>query len=204
MILTLNKIVLRKGLQYLKGVDRDLGKLITQKNGQIKLFSRSTDFEGLINLIIEQQLSVASAQAIYKRIKKLLPSFNANRFYQLKNEDLKIAGLSKQKINYCKGIAKSVIEKELNFNSLKLLPDEEIIRLLTSFRGIGEWTAHCYLLGCLARTDAWPACDLGLQVAIQRVKKFKERPKKLTIEKIAEPWRPFRSVAALLLWSTYD
>ena len=71
-------------------------------------------------------------------------------------------------------------------------------------KGIGEWTAQCYLLGCMSRLDAWPASDLGLQVAIQKIKGLEKKPKRLTIEEIADPWKPFRSVAALILWSSYD
>ena len=70
--------------------------------------------------------------------------------------------------------------------------------------GVGPWTAQGYLLGCMGRIDAWPSSDLGLQVSIQKVKKLRMKPNKLTTEKIADPWKPFRSIAALLLWSTYD
>ena len=84
------------------------------------------------------------------------------------------------------------------------MSNENIVEQLVKFKGVGEWTAQCYLLGCMSRLDAWPASDLGLQVAIQRIKSLEERPTGLTIEEIAEPWKPFRSVAALILWSSYD
>ena len=84
------------------------------------------------------------------------------------------------------------------------MSNEEVIIELTKFKGIGEWTAQCYLLGCMSRKDAWPSADLGLQVAIQRLKGLKTRPQKLTTEEVAESWKPFRSIAALILWSSYD
>ena len=95
-------------------------------------------------------------------------------------------------------------KKELNLNELSKKDDSEVISELIKIRGIGEWTAQCYLMACLKRIDAWPSSDLGLIVAIQRLKGMQERPDYLTIEKIAKPWSPFRTVAALILWSTYD
>ena len=88
--------------------------------------------------------------------------------------------------------------------SLEKKEDSEVIEELVQIKGIGEWTAKCYLLSCLKRIDVWPAADLVLMVDIQKLKGMKERPKQLTIEEIAEPWSPYRSVAALLLWSTHD
>ena len=92
----------------------------------------------------------------------------------------------------------------MNLNALKKKEDHEVVEELTKIRGIGEWTAQCYLMACLKRLDAWPSSDLGLLVAIQRLKGLEERPDYLTIEKMSESWSPFRSVAALILWSTYD
>ena len=84
------------------------------------------------------------------------------------------------------------------------MTNEKVEEELTKLKGIGQWTAQCYLMGCMSRIDAWPSSDLGLQVAVQKLKKLKERPKKLTIDQIADQWKPFRSVAALILWSSYD
>ena len=97
-----------------------------------------------------------------------------------------------------------MVNKTLDFKKLEKMPDKEVVEILVKIKGIGEWTAQCYLMACMKRLDAWPSSDLGLIVAIQKIKKIKERPKSLTIEKMAEPWKPYRSIAALLLWSTYD
>ena len=200
----LNTNSLRKGVLYLCDKDPELKKLLEKRQGEINLFKRPSGFEGLINLIVEQQLSVASAKAIFGRLKKSITPFSAKQFIKTDADVFKEAGLSFQKINYCIGIAEACLSGELSFSSLEQMSNEKIIIELTKFKGIGEWTAQCYLLGCMSRKDAWPSSDLGLQVALQRLKGLETRPQKLTTEKIAESWKPFRSIAALILWSTYD
>lgn len=200
----LNENSLKEGIKYLCQADPDLDIILKSKNGKISLFNRPSGFIGLINLIVEQQLSVASAKAIFNRLKESIKPFSARQILKTEAQVLKDAGLSKQKIKYCYGIAKACTSGTLNFSSLHKKSNEEIKLELLNLKGIGEWTVQCYLLGCLSRIDAWPASDLGLQIAIQRIKGLKNRPKKLTTEEIAEAWKPYRSVAALILWSSYD
>ena len=200
----LNKQSLEEAIAYLSKTDPDFRKVIKERNKQIILFKRPSGFEGLINLIVEQQLSVASAAAIFKRLKKSIVPFSPKKFSLLENDIFKLAGLSQQKIDYCKGISEACLSKALDFKVLEKMTNIEVEKELVKLKGVGQWTAQCYLLGCMSRIDAWPSSDLGLQVAIKKLKNLKARPEKLTIEKIAEPWRPFRSVAALILWSTYD
>ena len=200
----LNDQTLNDAFKHLIKEEPLFKKVLEDKNYKINLFNKKKGFEGLISLIIEQQLSVASAKAIFNRIKDLIKPFTAKKFIEIKETDLKKAGLSSQKINYCKGIANKIISGDLNLKKLEKKSDAEAIKELVKIKGIGEWTAKCYLLGCLKRIDIWPSSDLGIIVAIQKLKDMEERPKELTIEEIAEPWSPYRSVAALLLWSTYD
>ena len=201
---TLNKVTLYEGFEYLSGKEPEFKKILKEKNYKIAPFSKKDGFEGLISLIVEQQLSVASAKAIFGRVKKLVKPFNAKNFLEVQPSRFKQAGLSKQKIDYCTGIANKIIDKELNLKLLADKEDQEVIKELTKIRGIGDWTAQCYLMACLKRLDAWPSSDLGLLVAIQRLKKLEDRPDYLTIEKMSETWAPYRSIAALILWSTYD
>ena len=201
---TLNKVTLQEGFEYLSKKEPQFKKILEKKNYKIAPFSKNDGFEGLISLIVEQQLSVASAKAIFGRVKKLVNPFNAKNFLKVQPSKFKEAGLSKQKIDYCSGIANKIIDKELNLKLLAYRDDEEVIKELTKIRGIGDWTAQCYLMACLKRLNAWPSSDLGLLVAIQRLKKLEERPDYLTIEKMSESWAPYRSIAALILWSTYD
>ena len=200
----LNKQSLEEAIAYLSKTDPDFRKVIKERNKQIILFKRTSGFEGLINLIVEQQLSVASAAAIFKRLKESIVPFSPKKFSLLEKDIFKLAGLSQQKIDYCKGISEACLSKALDFKVLEKMTNIEVEKELGKLKGVGQWTAQCYLLGCMSRIDAWPSSDLGLQVAIKKLKNLKVRPEKLTIEKIAEPWRPFRSVAALILWSAYD
>ena len=200
----LNNRTLALGIKHLKKVDSDFKEILRDRNDQINSFKKTGGFEGLISLIVEQQLSVASAKAIFNRVKLICRDFEASSFLKIKEEELKATGLSRQKVTYCRNVAEAVINKTLDFKKLEKMSDQEVVEMLVKIKGIGEWTAQCYLMACMKRLDAWPSSDLGLIVAIQKIKKINERPKSLTIEKMAEPWKPYRSIAALLLWSTYD
>ena len=200
----LNEETLKEGFDFLAKREPGFKKVLEEKNYEINPFSKKEGFEGLISLIVEQQLSVASAQAIFGRMKVLVKPFTPEKFLSVNPEKFKEAGLSKQKIDYCSGIAKKIVDNELDLQALKNKGDSQVIKELIEIRGIGEWTAQCYLMACLKRLDAWPYSDLGLIVAAQRMKGLKDRPDYLTMEKISEPWSPFRSLAALILWSTYD
>jgi DNA-3-methyladenine glycosylase II len=200
----LNNRTLALGIKHLKKVDSDFKEILRDRNDQINSFKKTGGFEGLISLIVEQQLSVASAKAIFSRVKLVCGDFEASSFLKIKEEELKATGLSRQKVTYCRNVAEAVINKTLDFKKLEKMSDQEVVEMLVKIKGIGEWTAQCYLMACMKRLDAWPSSDLGLIVAIQKIKKINERPKSLTIEKMAEPWKPYRSIAALLLWSTYD
>lgn len=200
----LNNRTLALGIKHLKKVDSDFKEILRDRNDQINSFKKKGGFEGLISLIVEQQLSVASAKAIFSRVKLVCGDFEASSFLKIKEDELKATGLSRQKVTYCRNVAEAVINKTLDFKKLEKMSDQEVVEMLVKIKGIGEWTAQCYLMACMKRLDAWPSSDLGLIVAIQNIKKINERPKSLTIEKMAEPWKPYRSIAALLLWSTYD
>lgn len=200
----LNNRTLALGINHLKKVDSDFKTILRDRDDQINTFKKTGGFEGLISLIVEQQLSVASAKAIFSRVKLICGDFEATTFLRISEEELKATGLSRQKVTYCRNVAEAVVNKTLDFKKLEKMADQEVVVKLVQIKGIGEWTAQCYLMACMKRLDAWPSSDLGLIVAIQKIKKIKERPKSLTIEKIAEPWKPYRSIAALLLWSTYD
>jgi len=201
---TLNDQNIKKAFEHLVNKEPLFESVLIEKNYELVLFNKKKGFEGLISLIVDQQLSVASAKAIFGRLKGLVKPFNAKNFIEVSEVDLKRVGLSTQKVDYCKGVAYKVVNGDLNLKNLEKKSDSEVIEELVKIKGIGEWTAKCYLLACLKRVDVWPAADLGLMVAIQRLKGMKNRPNQLTIEEMAKPWSPYRSVAALLLWSTYD
>ena len=167
-------------------------------------YKRDKGFKGILQLIIEQQLSVASANAIYKKLKTKMPNISPESFLKLKKLDLKNCGLSKQKINYLTEFAKKCEKKEINFRKIHKMDDENLVQEITKIKGIGPWTAQCYMLASLNRDDIWPVADLGLMEAVRRMKGLKKRPSEDDMEKISQIWRPYRSTVANVLWASYD
>ena len=194
---------LKKEIFYLIKKDKDLESLFLD-NSNFGKFKRPKGFEGLIRLITEQQLSVASAKAIFLRIKKKLKRFSPVEFLKLSDKVLKETGLSRQKISYCRILAESIKNKEISFYKLHRMNDQELKENLIKIKGIGEWTAECYMLASLDRPDIWPVKDLGLQVAIKNVKGFDTRPSEEEMKNISELWKPYRSTVANVLWASYD
>ncbi len=169
----LNNRTLALGINHLKKVDSDFKTILRDRDDQINTFKKTGGFEGLISLIVEQQLSVASAKAIFSRVKLICGDFEATTFLRISEEELKATGLSRQKVTYCRNVAEAVVNKTLDFKKLEKMADQEVVAKLVQIKGIGEWTAQCYLMACMKRLDAWPSADLGLIVAIQKIKKIK-------------------------------
>ena len=188
---------------YLVKKDKDLIDLFINFS-DFGEYKRDKGFKGILQLIIEQQLSVASANAIYKKLKGKMPNISPGSFLKLKKSDLKNCGLSKQKINYLTELAKKCEKKEINFRKIHKMDDENLVQEITKIKGIGPWTAQCYMLASLNRDDVWPVADLGLMEAVKRIKKLKERPSEEDMEKISQIWRPYRSTVANVLWASYD
>ena len=193
----------KKKIFYLVRKDKDLIDLFINFSN-FGEYKRDKGFKGILQLIIEQQLSVASANAIYKKLKGKMPNISPESFLKLKKSDLKNCGLSKQKINYITELAKKCEKKEINFRKIHKMDDENLLQEITKIKGIGPWTAQCYMLASLNRDDVWPVADLGLMEAVKRIKKLKERPSEEDMEKISQIWRPYRSTVANVLWASYD
>ena len=193
----------KKKIFYLVSKDKDLIDLFINFSN-FGEYKRDKGFKGILQLIIEQQLSVASANAIYKKLKGKIPNISPGSFLKLKKSDLKDCGLSKQKINYLTELAKKCEKKEINFRKIHKMDDENLVQEITKIKGIGPWTAQCYMLASLNRDDVWPVADLGLMEAVKRIKKLKERPSEEDMEKISQTWRPYRSTVANVLWASYD
>ncbi len=188
---------------FLSEKDKDLRSLFLTYCS-FKPFKRKKGFEGLVQLITEQQLSVVSAKAIFDRLKKLLPTFNPENFLKETELNLKSTGLSRPKISYCRSLAKNIISGELSFSHIHKMNDEDLKKSLCKIKGIGNWTAECYMLASLNRRDIWPAKDIGLQVAVQRTKHLKKRPTEDEMIEIGSKWKPYRSIVANVLWASYD
>ncbi len=158
---------------------------------------------GLSRIVIGQQVSVASAAAIWERTERVVGDFEAGRMLALDDEDWRTAGLSTPKIRTLRAVATAVAEDRLAFEVLPQLADEEIVARLTAISGIGPWTADIYLMFCIGRADGFAAGDLALQVALQMAAGLEARPTASAIADYAERWRPWRGVAARLLWEFY-
>ena len=193
----------KKKIFYLAKKDKDLVDLFLNFS-DFGEYKRDKGFKGILQLIIEQQLSVASANAIYKKLKSKMPTISPVSFLKIKESDLKKCGLSKQKIDYLTGFAKKCENKEINFRKIHKMDDENLVKEITKIKGIGPWTAQCYMLASLKRDDVWPVADLGLMEAVKRIKRLKKRPSEEDMEKISQIWRPYRSTVANVLWASYD
>ena len=193
----------KEQLSYLLKSDKDLEELI-KSIPKIVPFKREKGFEGLVRLICEQQLSVASAKAIFDRLAKIVSPFEAKNFLKVSKKDLQKTGLSRQKIDYCSGLANACIAGDLDFTTLHRKNDEDLRKELCKIRGIGKWTADCYMLASLKREDIWPVGDLGLQISVQKLKKLSNRPSEMELEEISVKWKPYRSLVANMLWNSYD
>ncbi|MDQ1613690.1 MAG: DNA-3-methyladenine glycosylase [Pyrinomonadaceae bacterium] len=192
-----------EGLRVLGARDRDLAQLHVEF-GTPPVWFRAPGFQTLVHIILEQQVSLASAQAAFMRLVALTSSpLTPESFLALDDVQLKGAGFSRQKIVYGRHLAEAVAGGRLNLEAFGRMDDEAVKAELTSVKGIGAWTADIYLLMSLRRPDAWPTGDLALAVAMQEVKRLAARPAPVELEEMAEAWRPWRAVGARLLWHHY-
>jgi DNA-3-methyladenine glycosylase II len=164
---------------------------------------RTDGFAGLVSIVVSQQLSVASAAAILGRLTAAIDPLEPSAVSRARPDKLKRTGLSAPKIRTLKAIAKAVASGELDLASLADMSADDAHAALTSVHGIGPWTADIYLLACLGHADAWPAGDLALQEAAKLMLDLKARPTTREMGPLADLWRPWRAVAARLLWSYY-
>lgn len=193
---------LQRALDHLAAADPDLGRAATQV-GAPPPRARPAGFAGLLNILVAQQVSAAAARAIWGRLVAGGPPTPV-RFLAYDDARLKAIGLSRQKIAYGRGLAADVAAGRLDLDAVAALDDDAAIAALTRIKGVGRWSAEVYLLFCLQRPDVLPADDLALLVAAQRLKGYEQRPTAAGLRAAAEPWRPWRSVAARLLWHYYS
>jgi DNA-3-methyladenine glycosylase II len=146
---------------------------------------------------------LASARSAYARLEAAIPVVTPGAFLTLDDETLRTVGFSRQKSSYCRGLAAAIREGAFRPEDLADLSDDEAAAVLVGLRGIGPWTAACYLLGALSREDAWPTGDRALQVAMGTVLGMDRVPTTEESDSIAERWRPWRAVAARMLWHDY-
>jgi DNA-3-methyladenine glycosylase II len=176
---------------------------VLKNHGQPPLWVRDPGFPTLVYIILEQQVSLASARAAYQRLHAAAHPLTPKRFLQLTDLELKQIGFSRQKTLYTRLLADSLVQGHFDLRHLLDLHDEAARKMLVALKGIGNWTADIYLLSALRRPDIWPVGDLALATAVQEVKRLRKRPSPERLEKMSAPWRPFRAVAARLFWHAY-
>ncbi len=164
---------------------------------------RAQGFETFFTTIVGQQISVEAAAAIMQRVRHLLPRLDASSLLKLPVGALRQAGLSMRKVEYAQGLANAILDGVLNPDDLPALKDEEAIKTITKLRGFGVWSAEIYLMFSLQREDIFPADDLALQVALQRLKGLEARPTPKQARALIEHWSPWRSAGSLFLWHYY-
>ncbi len=172
--------------------------------GPPPLRRRPSGFDTLARILMGQQLSVASASAIWGRLEAGLGDVTPDAVLGVSNETLRGFGLSGPKQRYLRASAQAVADGTLDFAALKRMDDETAREHLIAVKGIGPWTADIYLLSGLGRPDVFPAGDLALQEAAKRLMRKRKRPDTEGIAKIARRWQPYRGVAARILWSYYS
>lgn len=192
---------LARAVGVLTGVDPDLARVV-ECFGRPPLWGRAADFATLIHIILEQQVSLASARAAFDRLAAAAPVTPEN-FLRFDDAALLTIGFSRQKAAYGRGLARALASGELDLEALDTLDNDQARAALVALNGIGPWTADIYLLLALRRPDVWPVGDLALVLALQEVKGLAQRPTPAEMEAIAEAWRPWRAVAARVLWHYY-
>ena len=165
------------------------------------MWARRPGFPTLLRIVLEQQVSLVSARAMFARLKSNIEPFTALGFIDAGEPYLRSLGVTRQKAHYCVEVAEAFTNGHLS--ELGRMNDEEAQSTLLSIKGVGPWTANIYLLMALRRPDIWPDGDVALATAVGRLRKLEHRPSFADLAKIAESWRPYRSVAARMLWQYY-
>jgi DNA-3-methyladenine glycosylase II len=180
----------------------DLGRAVS-KWGRPPFWTHPAGFPGIVLAILAQQVSLESAQAAFSKLEKLAGPAKPDVFIALDDNALRAVGFSRQKASYVREIAHATLEGQLNIEALDTMTDDEARDVLVQRRGVGPWTADTYLLFSLRRADAWPTRDLALAKAIQELRKLRSMPSWEKVDAIAETWKPWRAVAARILWHHY-
>jgi DNA-3-methyladenine glycosylase II len=182
--------------------DKDLAGIL-KTLGPPPLWARPQGFSTLVKIILEQQVSLASAASLFARLKKNVVPFQPARMIELGEGHLKSLGLTRQKTAYCLHLSQSLTDKRLRLSQLSRMSDAEAKAVLMQIKGLGSWSADVYLLMVLRRPDVFPETDLALITAVTKLKQLPQRPTSNQLLEMAEGWRPYRSVAARMLWQYY-
>ncbi|MBC8277111.1 MAG: DNA-3-methyladenine glycosylase 2 family protein [FCB group bacterium] len=198
----MNEQEYRQAIKQLCAEDADLKQIIAEF-GVPEMRVRKPGFSTLIYIILEQQVSLASARAVFDRLQKIWNPADAETFLKIEDQALRDTGFSRQKIQYTKIAAKAILADEIDLEKCSGMTDELVRDSLMKLKGIGRWTADIYLMMAMRRPDIWPGRDLAIIKAMQNIKGFDSIPTETEMKQISDNWRPFRSAAAMILWHYY-
>lgn len=182
--------------------DKDLSNII-QTHGYPTPWIRPNTFQTLVLTILEQQVSLAAAYAAFNRLKNKIGLVTPTKILALTDQELRDCYFTRQKITYARGLAEAVQSKKIRLKKMEELPDEIVREQLIQLKGIGNWTIDVYLMHALRRTDLFPLGDIALVNSLKHIKKLKPDITKEKMLAIAESWRPYRTIAAMILWHDY-
>ncbi len=202
MNLKIDQANLAENCRKLADQDDNLADIL-KLHGTPPLWERESGFRTLIQIILEQQVSLASARAAFEKCEETFGLITPESILKLTVEQMRSVYFSRQKTSYARNLALAVDEKSLDLESLENLPDGNVRTQLMKIKGIGRWTADIYLLMALSRPDVMPVGDLALHISWQKMQKLEKRPNSEEFIEIARKWKPLRSVAARLLWHFY-
>lgn len=191
------------GANFIADRDRELAQVLSQY-GYPPLWNREPSFSTLVHIILEQQVSLASANSTYSRLNNILNhQITPENLLMLNEEQLRNIGFSRQKITYTKNLATQIENNEINLEQLAKLPDNQVKDTLKKLKGIGDWTADIYLSECLLRTDILPKGDVAMLEAFRVLKNLDKRPNHEQFVSGTQHWQPWRSVGTRMLWHFY-
>jgi DNA-3-methyladenine glycosylase II len=193
---------IREGLDALERADPVIAA-VRAETGEVQLNWSEPGFEGLVQIIMAQQLSKFAAEAIWRRLRARVRPMTPERLCRAREATLRGCGLSAAKVATVRALARALRQGHVDLDGFDGRPAEDIIEELCQVKGIGPWTAELYLLFGIGHADIWPAGDLALRVAVGDALKLEARPDARTVAEIATRWRPWRGVAARLFWSYY-
>lgn len=193
---------LEEGMAALRALHPDWGAII-ERTGIPPLRRREGGFAGVAAIIVSQQLSVASARAVMARVESVFGRLTPDRILAATDDEMRLSGLSRPKQRTMRAVAAAIASRQLDLEALETATPEQVHALMTAVSGIGPWTADIYLLFCLGHRDGFAPGDLAIQEAARVAFGLPARPKAAELEALAEGWRPWRGVAARLLWAYY-
>jgi DNA-3-methyladenine glycosylase II len=208
---TLTEADQQQGLAHLRAADPLLAELIDRFGGPAEVLARrgrrpGDAYGALVRAIVGQQLSTKAAKSIFERLVGLFGDRTPTprELLDTDPDELRSVGLSRAKVAFLRDLAEHVEDGELRLQDLAELPDEEVAEQLIAIKGLGPWTVHMFLIFHLGRSDVLPVGDLGIRRAAQLLHGLDELPAPAELERIAEPWRPYRTLACLYLWRSLD